>query len=233
MVQSLSIVVPAKKCINRCEFCCACMVEEPYKNQMDENLPFYDLYLKDYLQRLEYCRNKGIETVMLTGNCEPQQNRHFLKDFGLMMQIMKNPFENIEMQTTGALLDANYLRFLRNFVGVKTISLSVSSFDEFMNSKIINAASPIYLCEPASEIKKYDFTLRLSINLTEYFNKFEPEELFHLARHKYGADQITFRVLYSSGLDTPQDRWIATHKANEELVASIHQYIQENSLHTG
>ena len=32
------------------------------------------------------------------------------------------------MQTTGVLLDQNYLRFLRNYVGVSLISLSISSF---------------------------------------------------------------------------------------------------------
>lgn len=225
-VQSLSIVVPAKKCINRCEFCCAGMVEEPYKNQMDENLPFYDLYLRDYLQRLEYCRNKGIDTVMLTGNCEPQQNRHFLKDFGLMMQIMKNPFENIEMQTTGALLDDNYLRFLRNFVGVKTISLSISSFDDEQNCKYINAAAPIELEKLAASIKKYDFNLRLSINLTDAFNRFSGPEFFQGIRKRFQHDQITFRILYSSGLDTPQDRWITQHKAGPTVIAGIREYIK-------
>jgi len=74
---------------------------DEYKNQMDENLPFYDLYLNDYLKRLEYARDNGTNTVMLTGNSEPQQNRKFLTVFGLMNKLMKNPFKNIEMQTTG------------------------------------------------------------------------------------------------------------------------------------
>src|SRR5690554_7402007 len=123
MIQSLSIVVPNKNCINSCPFCVSKMHCGEYKNQMDENLPFYDLYLDDYLKRLEYARDNGTNTVMLTGNSEPQQNRKFLTIFGLMNKLMKNPFKNIEMQTTGILLDKNYLRFLRNHVGVNTISL--------------------------------------------------------------------------------------------------------------
>ena len=78
---------------------------------MDDGQPLYDLALKDYLKRLEFARNNGCNTLMLTGCTEPQQNRRFLTTFGLLMQLMRNPFEWVEMQTTGVLLDANYLRF--------------------------------------------------------------------------------------------------------------------------
>ena len=74
---------------------------------------------------------------MLTGNSEPQQNRKFLTYFGLFMQMMRDPFQWIEMQTTGVLLDDNYLRFLRNHVGVNLISLSVSAVEEENNREII------------------------------------------------------------------------------------------------
>ena len=51
-IQSLSVVVPNKSCINNCAFCVSKMHCDSYKNQMDDNLPFFDLYLKDYLKRL-------------------------------------------------------------------------------------------------------------------------------------------------------------------------------------
>ena len=85
---------------------------------MDDNPPFFDLYVKDYLKRLEFAQRNGCNTIMLTGDSEPQQNRKFLTYFGLFMQMMRNPFDWIEMQTTGALLDQNYLRFLRIHVGL-------------------------------------------------------------------------------------------------------------------
>ena len=47
-IQSLSIVVPAVKCINNCRFCVSHMRKEEYKDQLDQNLPFYDLYFDDY-----------------------------------------------------------------------------------------------------------------------------------------------------------------------------------------
>ena len=49
-VQSLSVVVPNKKCVNNCAFCVSRMHCDQTKNQMDDNKPFYDLYLKDYLK---------------------------------------------------------------------------------------------------------------------------------------------------------------------------------------
>ena len=104
-IQSLSVVVPNRTCVNNCAFCVSKMHCDAYKNQMDDNLPFFDLYLKDYLKRLEFARDNGCNTIMLTGNSEPQQNRKFLTYFGMMMQLMQHPFRWIEMQTTGTLID--------------------------------------------------------------------------------------------------------------------------------
>lgn len=228
-IQSLSVVVPNSSCINSCAFCVACMGhdERLYSNQMDGNLPFYDLYLKDYLKRLEFCRDNGVNTVMLTGNSEPQQNRRFLTDFGVFMMLLDRPFRCIEMQTTGVLLDSNYLRFLRNHVGVNTISLSISSFDDTENRAIIGVKPnlKLELEDLCAEIRKYDFNLRLSVNLTECFNSMSAADIFTAAADRFGAHQITFRVLYSSGGDTEQDRWIAAHAARSTLVSEIRDYI--------
>lgn len=236
-IQSLSVVVPNTNCINACKFCVASMShdEEQYENQMDSNLPFYDLYLKDYLKRLEYCRDNGVNTVMLTGNSEPQQNRKFLTDFGIFMMLLKKPFRCIEMQTTGVLLDSNYLRFLRNHVGVNTISLSISSFDNASNKDIIGVKPSINLEleNLCLEIKKYDFNLRLSVNLSDSFNSFTAEKIFKEAAERFHADQITFRVLYSSGLDTVQDNWIAAHAPSPALLADIRKYISEKGTAIG
>lgn len=228
-IQSLSIVVPNPSCVNNCAFCVSKMHCDSYKNQMSSNLPFFDLYLKDYLKRLEFARDNGCNTVMLTGNSEPQQNREFLTYFGMFMQMMNNPFRWIEMQTTGVLLDRNYLRFLRNHVGVNIISLSVSGFDDSMNNAIIGtpAKHPIHLENLCSEIKEYDFGLRLSLNLSKEFNGFDmdPRALFDHCK-MFGADQVTLRVLYSSGQDTPQDKWIQENAIDPKAYSSIRDYVR-------
>lgn len=231
-IQSLSVVVPNNACINNCQFCVSQMnADTTYKNQMNDNLPFFDLYLKDYLKRLEFARDNGCNTIMLTGNSEPQQNRKFLTYFGMFMQLMKNPFHWIEMQTTGVMLDQNYLRFLRNHVGANIISLSISSLDNNTNAKYVNMpdAHKVNLEWLCSEIKRYDFSLRLSLNLTDSFTKYldDPKWLFRACK-KLGADQVTLRVLYSSGLGTPQDNWIEGHAMVQEDVAILQKYVQDN-----
>lgn len=235
VIQSLSVVVPAKRCINRCEFCVACMRDEPYKNQLDENNRFYDLYLRDYQRRLAFARDNGCNTVMLTGNCEPQQNREFLKTFSLLNQGLSKPFRWISMQTTGTLLDAAYLRFLRNHVGVSTLSISLASFDSDVNAAVTHMAKPVDIGFLCSEIKRYDFNLRLSVNLTKEIagNWPDVDKMLAYCRETLGADQITFRVLYSSGLDTPQDRWIAENAASPEYIGKIKNYIAEHGTVLG
>lgn len=225
-VQSLSVVVPNNNCINNCKFCVSHMHPENYKNQMDDNLPFFDLYLKDYLKRLDFAQRNGCNTVMLTGNSEPQQNRKFLTYFGLFMQLMKHPFDWIEMQTTGALLDNNYLRFLRNHVGVNIISLSVSSFDQFQNQEIIGCPVQINLEELCKNIKKYDFSLRLSLNLSDAFANYSPEELFSICYEEFLADQVILRVLYSNSNDTPQSKWVSQHAMNSDKIKEINSFIK-------
>lgn len=233
-IQSLSVVVPGMKCINRCEFCVACMHTQPYKNQLDSNLPFYDLYEMDYLKRLEFARDNGCNTVMLTGDCEPQQNRAFLEKFGSLNARLARPFRWIEMQTTGTLLDDGYLRFLRNHVGVSTISVSLASLNSEINAKICNMRKPVDIEWLCSEIKRYDFNLRLSINLTrEIEAQYTVEELFRHCREDLHADQITFRVLYQSGNDTPQDKWIDENVATPAYVDAIRHYIEEYGILLG
>ena len=234
-IQSLSVVVLNPTCINSCPFCVSRQHCHDYPNQLNENLPFFDLYLEDYLKRLQFARDNGCNTVMLTGNCEPQQNREFLKTFGLLNQSLAKPFRWISMQTTGTLLDSGYLRFLRNHVGVCTISISLASLDSEVNAAIIHMAKPVDIKFLCSEIKRYDFNLRLSINLTKEIeqNWSDIEKLLAYCRETLGADQITFRVLYSSGLDTPQDRWIAENAASADYVGDIKSYITNNGTVLG
>lgn len=218
-IQSLSVCVPAKTCINNCKFCCVRIADNDfYKNNLDENLPFYDLYQKDYLKRLEYTRDNGCNTVILTGNAEPQQNRSFLKTFGIINSMMKSPFRNIEIQTTGVLLDESYLRFLRNHVGVTTISLSVSCLDDDkINNDIIQSPKNHQVCleNLCKLIKKYDFNLRLSLNMTRQIlsgNETLPDYSIIFNRCvELGADQVTIRKMFYTMDDNEQNKFILSN----------------------
>lgn len=228
-IQSLSVVVPNPACRNNCRFCVSKMNKDSnVKNQIDDFLPFFDLYLKDYLKRLQFAKDNGCNTVMLTGNSEPQQNRKFLTYFGLFMQMMDNPFRWVEMQTTGMGLDRNYLRFLRNHVGVNLISLSISSFVDEINWDIMR--TPInhktFIKSLAKDIKEYDFNLRLSLNLTNEFDSLTPDEIFTKCK-RLNADQVTFRVLYSSNSKTDEDKWVKENKASKKTIKNIKKFIKK------
>jgi len=229
-IQSLSICVPGG-CCNRCKFCVAHMVEENYTNQIEGNRRFLDLYKKDFKNRLLFARDNGCNTMILTGNGEPLLNRRFLENIGEWNANIPQPFRWIELQTSGALLDDEYLRFLRNTVGVTTISLSLSSiFSDDENAEYNQPQNPKFrvdiekLCE---EIKRYDFTLRLSLNLTDFYNGKSADEIF--ARVKaLGADQVTMRVLYKSDTNSAEDQWIDEHKADDKIITEIREYIKKN-----
>lgn len=224
IIQSLSIVVPGEKCINDCKFCVSKMHSDSYDNRMNINGYDSGYFLNEYIKRLNFARDNGCNTVMLTGQCEPQQNREFLYRFGLYNKLMRNPFTDIEMQTTGrGLRDLSYVNMLRDLVGVNLISFSISSFNESENSEIIN--SPYIPIRGIIEIfKSHGFIIRLSINLNKSFNKFSIEDILAIAKNEYQADQITFRKLYTSDNATKQNEWILNNlytKYTDEELSSI------------
>lgn len=228
--QSLSVVVPAP-CLNKCRFCVSHMHADDYKNQMNENLPFYDLYLEDYVRRIDFARDNDCNTVMLTGNGEPLLNRHFLQIFSILNKyVIKSPFHWIELQTSGTTLDDNYCRFLRNTVWVNVISLSVSDIFSSRANAYINRTKQgfeVDIPKVCESIKKYDFTLRLSLNLCDNYENREPHEVFDMAK-ALGADQVTLRVLYASKEDTPESRWVMENALSKTQVDKFYKYIVDN-----
>lgn len=154
-IQSLSIVVPTKGCMNQCKFCVSRMHKEEYPNLISTNNYFHR---DSYKNRIAFARDNGCNTVMLTGQGEPQQNIEFIADFARMNSELVMPFRNIEIQTTGARIDEYTLNCLRN-CGVTTISLSVSCLNcDKVNSDIINGShNPIDLAgRSMSRAKAFD-----------------------------------------------------------------------------
>ena len=64
-------------------------------------------------------------------------------DVCLLNKLLHRPLTKIEIQTTGALLDENYLSFLKNHVWVSVVSISLSSFDDEENKLICIPARTI------------------------------------------------------------------------------------------
>ena len=56
----------------------------------------------DYAKRLTFARENGCNALTITGQCEPQQNKDFLRKIGLVNQGLKDPFPIVDIQTTGS-----------------------------------------------------------------------------------------------------------------------------------
>lgn len=150
------------------------MNTDAYKNQMDENLPFYDLYFEDYVKRMIYAKENDANIMMITGDVEPLQNHHFLQNLAIMNKYVLpkegcSAFNWIEIQTSAVWFDRNYARFLRNTVGVSVFSFSLSSFTDERNSEIVVMPKNrmVNIAETCETVKEYDFTLRLSLNMSK------------------------------------------------------------------
>lgn len=243
-IQSLSIVVPAG-CTNNCRYCVSKLHNEDsksYSNQIEKNFQFKHLYKRDYVDALSFARDNGCNTMMLTGDGEAILNRSFVEMVSDLNQQLSTPFRWIELQTSGVHLTQKaenggeqYLRWLRDDIRVKVISLSLSSiWSSDQNAEYNRPAKNAYINieDTCKAIKKYDFTLRLSLNMTDFYNDKSPEEIFMKAK-ELGADQLTFRVLYN--VDNPQDEkekeindWINLHRCNPEKITEINNYIKQH-----
>ncbi len=226
-IQSLSIVVPGG-CPNACKFCVSRMHAEAYADQIEKNRRFRDLYARDYLSRMAFARDNGCNNLILTGDGEPLVHERFLDDFASWNARLAKPFRWIELQTSGVTLDDEKLRWLRNTVGVSTIALSLSSiFDSDANAEQNGTPRGLRVDIDAlcAEIKRYDFNLRLSLNMTDRYNGSAGNEIFKRAE-LLGADQLTFRRLYESGGELPEDRWVREHSVEPSFWPSIDAFIR-------
>ena len=229
-IQSFSIVVPNKECMNKCPFCVSRMVNSNiYPNLISIDHSTYDYNVREYLKRMKYVADSGCKTLMLTGTSEPQQNKQFLNTFALLHEILGKPFTNIEMQTTGVLLDKrpDYLRFLKNFVGVNTVAVSLSSIFKEINSDLIgNYVDVKELCRM---LKDYGFNVRICCNLTKCFDNDEsdPQFLLGFLKKDFYADQVTFRKMYVDSYYTEQGKWLERNKIDERYVKRLAKYLMQ------
>jgi hypothetical protein len=232
-IQTISIVVPTKGCVNKCPFCVSRMHENNYENSFDEF---------QITKRLKWAVMNGINTCIITGTGEALQNYHFLGRVADIFVKMNHPFPNVEFQTTGVMLydfDENctgkdgkivphyYNIAMLRELGVNTISLSVSDiFEDINNLQIIGVSKKLefYLNELILFLKNKGFNIRLSLNMLNKYDNFLPSEI--IARCKFlGADQITFRKMYSAD-ESEQSKWVKENKCSDKKLEHIKTYIQ-------
>ncbi|MBN1698514.1 MAG: radical SAM protein [Spirochaetales bacterium] len=231
-VQTLSIVVPAG-CYNRCRFCVSRLHDDShYINQIEKNKRLKHLYRRDYMARLAFARDNGCNTIILTGRGEPILNPGFLENLSTWNQSLEHPFRWMELQTAGAGLDREKLKWLRNEIKIATISVSLSSIfsdDENADYNRTPDNLKVDIASLCREIKELDFNLRLSLNMTDFYNGKRPEAVFERAL-RLGADQLTFRVLYKTpepdGIEVGKiNEWIDEHRSCEATLLAIKEHI--------
>jgi len=254
-IQSLSIVVPTKnKCVNACEFCVSRTHTNPYEDRINKTAIVYvdsyscmsrdsgegireniekSLEYKDFYNRLEFARDNGCNVVVLTGTGEPVQNMKFIRFFSIVNSKLASPFKSIEVQTTGVMLDDEILQSLREY-GITTISFSISNvFDNERNLEIIVCPKKLEfnVFEIIEKIKKYNFNLRLSLNLINDYDNYTVDKVIDRCS-ELGADQVTFRKLYKSNLNGNIDRWIEKN-ATKHFHEHVDKYIIKNGVFLG
>lgn len=232
-IQSLSVCVPAQKCINNCKFCCSKMHSEEYTD-MYTNISSFSSYTDDMRKRMEYARENGCNTCMLTGNNEPQQNKSFLRTFSEINKSLHLPFLNIEMQTTGAFIDSDMLDFFKNSLGITTIALSVACLDSDEKNKeyIQTSDNALNLKKLSAEIKRRNINLRICLNMNDEIltnHPLTPESITTLCK-ELGANQITFRALWAPDSESEQGLWINKHVTSitTDFIAALKADIKVN-----
>jgi hypothetical protein len=231
-IQSISVVVPTKGCVNKCKFCVSRMHDNPYENHFDE------IQIR---KRIKYAANNGVNTLILTGTGEALQNKAFLTKLANVLDKEHHPFPNVELQTSGVMLmDQNEFGEFVNVsllkrLGVNTISLSVSDiFDSPNNWRIIGSPAKYRpsLSELCGFIKENHFNIRLSLNMTNVYDEKSPEQILRACK-SLGADQITFRKLYHSDDNSPQTQWVKENACDYKAISKLELHITGKTRPTG
>ena len=172
-IQSLSIVVPTGKCWNHCAFCVSHMHHEDYGTCiLHNNQPIP----RSYLDRIEFVRDEGCNSMILTGTAEPQQNLEFIFKLLDCNKNLRKPFYNITIQTTASGLTPKDIKDLAD-AGVTTFALSMSSFNELVHWEITNTPKnkqTITFGRLFDEVEKNNMNLRVCFNLTDEFISVNP-----------------------------------------------------------
>ena len=225
-IQSLSVVVPTGECWNHCPFCVSRMHNEDYGNSIFPINGFYEPQ-ECYLNRMQFVRDEGCNSMIITGTAEPQQNMRFINSLLEWNRMLRTPFYNIALQTTGSGIKKGHLARMAT-LGLTTLSLSISSFDADRNAMIIGMPEKVRRSyyEVLSLAKELNLVTRASVNLTDEFKDLPPEFYFDWAKLN-GFDQITFRKIYAEGLSEEYE-WVAEHSFPDEMLERIAYYIRSN-----
>lgn len=231
-IQSASIVVPTVSCLNSCKFCVSRMHENDYVNKFD---------IFQITKRIKWAIANNITSCILTGTGEALQNKSFLNKLLQIFIKMDHPFPNMELQTSGVLLNQwdeftiepfkgqgeySNLKLLKQ-LGINTISLSVSDpFNDDNNMDIIGVPEKLRfkLVEIINLLKENGFNIRLSLNMTKVFNNYTSNQILNRCK-ELKADQITFRKMYYADDNSEQSEWVKNNSCDKQIITDLNLLI--------
>ncbi len=220
----LSVAVPAG-CGNRCKFCIAKMQRDAYRPAVLPNITAF-------ARRMAYAKEAGCTSMTLTGEGEPLMNLAHLLMIGELNKRLLKPFYHIQLQTSGmALLEQDTLAHLSNSVGITGIGLSLCHLNSDFNARYTQPKLPQYFVDvkaTCAAIVQAGFSLRLCINMTDFFCRTTCAESVLFTAKRWGASQVTFRELFRSETACEQNDWIARHAACPKEVEKVKEYIHNN-----
>lgn len=229
-INSLQVMVPFKRCINNCKFCISYM----NRISIDAEAMTFSKNLQDiFIDRLNLLHSNGCNNIVITGDNEPLMNGDFLLFFSNVLQALNFKFENIEIQTSGVLLDEDVLYSLKSNLNINFISLSIASLNVDVNAEIMGINRKlIYNFEKTSyEVHKRGMQLRITIILTEWFNRYQENiaALVDDILSIFSPEQITFKIIKSKKTMLDTFNWIKNHSASENTIRSIQSFLEFNA----
>lgn len=228
-IQSLSIVVPTKACWNHCPYCVSHLHCEDYGDYSSKLSA--DIINTGYIRRIKFVRDQGCNTMMITGTAEPQQNMNFIRRLLVTNQSLRQPFYNVEIQTTGSGMNEDTIKELAAS-GVTTLALSISSLDPVRNAEIIHMPPKLNTNfeNLIFDAHNYNMNVRACLNMTDEFNKYQPEQIFKWA-YGLGIEQLTFRLIYQqegNGFHGMEEwAWISQHRMTYENFDKYKVYVEK------
>lgn len=192
--------------------------------QEHEGLP------RSYISRMEFVREEGCNSMILTGTAEPQQNLPFIHMLLQYNKMLRNPFYNISIQTTGSGLTGKDIAELAEN-GLTTLALSLSSFSSERHWEITNTPKNKRIMTIPALIecaKENNLNVRVCFNLTNEFNVYYPEYYFSWCLQN-NVDQATFRKIYADGCGE-EAKWVRSHAFADCNFQDIVKCVRENGI---
>ncbi|MFX0056461.1 MAG: radical SAM protein [Candidatus Hermodarchaeota archaeon] len=191
LIGSLQITVPAG-CMNDCAFCVYKQHATKFKTNWRSD---HERWHREVRRRLMYAADR-VEAIMITSHGEPTLNMAYIEDIMNLLNRTTPWLSHVEIQTSGVGLTEEKLDCFYE-LGVRVISLSIPALDTNEILKIMRVP-PRYDYDPialSERIQSKGFTLRLSVAMTNWFDKFKLDEILNQLKSIWKPDQVSFKKI--------------------------------------